>query len=708
MARHLNDEYFSGNKLKEVGAPVDGTDAANKDYVDGALSDISALPASTKYGASLSLIINNSTFVVTAQLKDQDGNNLGAAQTIDLPLESVVVNGSYDNNTKKVILTLQNGNTVEFSVADLVAGLQSEITAQNPLSADLVTDGTTNKVFTATEKSKLAGIEAGAEVNVQSDWSQSDTSADDFIKNKPLEIVNAQNKQILSYDSNTNKWKNVNDWFIDEPSLPTLPDGTIIENITQDYDGNWYDGVILGTQIWLKQNLRTTHYADGTAIEAGGTNTSSTVSYYYNYTEHSLPLEKRGLLYNQAAVLNGAPSSTANPSGVQGIAPNGWHIPSPAEYNKLISHIGSVPEYILNNNSSYIAKALAAKEGWETSTTAYAVGNNLSANNATNFTIYGAGGFNPSTNLCESKNRSTIFWTSRSTYRTFMTLHSKEFIVSTLNEKYGSSVRCVCDLSASAWVSTNITKYYLKHTSNGAVWSRLADVAETGSYNDLSNKPTIPTVPTNVSSFNNDAGYITANDVPVEVFVCNYNSSNNTMDKTVAEIYAAFTAGKVVICKNGAGVYTLDGSSSDTCRFHSVQNQGSSLSFKWIKYISGAWSTGQDDWNSKQDTLVGSGNGQNIKTVNSNSILGSGDVDINTIIWCTYTETDSTNHTGTMSMTVAELEAAVVAGNIVCTIIGNLVYYLTFKGTGSNLFVCIQDTSLFSQPSKSPHVIDLQ
>ena len=80
------------------------------------------LPASTKYGKSLSMAID-SDFVVTAQLKDQDGNNLGTAQTIDLPLESVVVGGSYNDNTKKVVLTLQNGNTVEFSVADLVAGL---------------------------------------------------------------------------------------------------------------------------------------------------------------------------------------------------------------------------------------------------------------------------------------------------------------------------------------------------------------------------------------------------------------------------------------------------------------------------------------------------------------------------------------------------------------------------------------------------------
>ena len=46
-----------------------------------------------------------------------------------------------------------------------------------------------------------------------------------------------------------------------------------------------------------------------------------------------------------------------------------------------------------------------------------------------------------------------------------------------------------------------------------ATASDLAEVATSGSYNSLTDKPTIPTVPTNVSAFNNDAGYITEDDV---------------------------------------------------------------------------------------------------------------------------------------------------------------------------------------------------
>lgn len=129
-------------------------------------ADVSALPASTKYGASIAVSINTADYKVTTTLKDQDGNTLGTAQVIDLPLESVVVNGSYDSTNKKIVLTLQSGSTIDIPVADLVAGLQSEITSTNKLSSDLVDDTNhTHKFVTAAQITKLNGIATGAEVN---------------------------------------------------------------------------------------------------------------------------------------------------------------------------------------------------------------------------------------------------------------------------------------------------------------------------------------------------------------------------------------------------------------------------------------------------------------------------------------------------------------------------------------------------------------
>lgn len=120
-------------------------------------ADVSALPDTTKYAAALSLTINSSTFVMTGQLKDQNGDNLGTAQTIDLPLESVVVGGSYNSQTKKVVLTLQNGNTIEFSVADLVSGLQTELSASNKLNPAYINYDSTHRAVSDTEKSTWNG-----------------------------------------------------------------------------------------------------------------------------------------------------------------------------------------------------------------------------------------------------------------------------------------------------------------------------------------------------------------------------------------------------------------------------------------------------------------------------------------------------------------------------------------------------------------------
>ena len=106
----------------------------------------------TETGSSFTLSIDPATFVMIATLKDKNGRAL-SVQTVDLPLESVVVGGTYDSNTREVVLTLENGNVIRFSVADLVSGLQSEITDSNKLSSDLIDDtNSANKFVTATDK----------------------------------------------------------------------------------------------------------------------------------------------------------------------------------------------------------------------------------------------------------------------------------------------------------------------------------------------------------------------------------------------------------------------------------------------------------------------------------------------------------------------------------------------------------------------------
>lgn len=223
-------------------------------------------------------------------------------------------------------------------------------------------------------------------------------------------------------------------------------------NAITDIDGNWYDAVVIGDQVWLAQNLRTRHYADGTAIPAGGSTISDTDPYYYDYSSSGIPLKDRGYLYNWPAVMKGAASSDLNPSGVQGIAPTGWHVPSYAEWTQLTDYVSSVPEYILNNDNTYIAKALASQSYWNASTNAYAVGNDLTANNKTLFDAVPAGLRSGSSSY--NAGSYANFWcaTQYASNPIYAYYRGLGYTSTGVGRYYdyksnGYSVRCVCDLS---------------------------------------------------------------------------------------------------------------------------------------------------------------------------------------------------------------------------------------------------------------------
>ena len=131
-----------------------------------------------------------------------------------------------------------------------------------------------------------------------------------------------------------------------------------------DYDGNVYHTVEIGQQCWMRENLRTTHYSDGTDILPGGTTFSATVAYRYAPNDNSSNVPFYGYLYNRAAVMRGAPTSNANPSGVQGICPDGWHVPSGAEWMQLILYVRNQSQYWCNGDSSFIVQALASPTGY--------------------------------------------------------------------------------------------------------------------------------------------------------------------------------------------------------------------------------------------------------------------------------------------------------------------------------------------------------
>ena len=163
-------------------------------------------------------------------------------------------------------------------------------------------------------------------------------------------------------------------------------------NTVKDIDGNVYKTVKIGKQVWMAENLRTTRYANGMSIPMGST-TSTTTAYRYNPNDNADNVRDYGYLYNWPAVMHGTQSSNSNPSGVQGICPDGWYVPSDAEWTQLTNYVSSQTQYQCNGSSENIAKALASTTGWSSSSNTCAVGNNPSANNSTVFSALPAGGY---------------------------------------------------------------------------------------------------------------------------------------------------------------------------------------------------------------------------------------------------------------------------------------------------------------------------
>jgi len=98
--------------------------------------------------------------------------------------------------------------------------------------------------------------------------------------------------------------------------------------VVSDFDGNVYPTIRIGNQTWMAENLRSTHYSDGTPVDS------------QSYENSEANADQYGRLYTREAIMRGASSSSNSPSGVQGIAPAGWHIPSREEWNQLLTTLG--------------------------------------------------------------------------------------------------------------------------------------------------------------------------------------------------------------------------------------------------------------------------------------------------------------------------------------------------------------------------------
>lgn len=165
----------------------------SSDYIGDWSTDGIDLPSGSNF-----TINGSAVFELTANKGQANGYaSLGADGKVpagQLPASSSTFLGlsdtpsSYTGQQGKVVAVNSAQNALEFISAggsgDMLASVYDPSNiAANAFSCDNHVSGTTNKVYTATEQSKLAGIASGAEVNVNADWNAS--SGDAQILNKP-------------------------------------------------------------------------------------------------------------------------------------------------------------------------------------------------------------------------------------------------------------------------------------------------------------------------------------------------------------------------------------------------------------------------------------------------------------------------------------------------------------------------------------------
>lgn len=145
-----------------------------------------------------------------------------------------------------------------------------------------------------------------------------------------------------------------------------------------DYDGNIYNTIQIGTQCWMKENLRTTQDENGNQIALGtSANSSALYRYYPNNDKNNV--NEFGYLYNWEAAMK--------------VCPSGWHLPTYSEWMELVNYVGNQSQYVCGEVKENINKALASTTTWEYSSKECATGNSQISNNATGFSALPAGAY---------------------------------------------------------------------------------------------------------------------------------------------------------------------------------------------------------------------------------------------------------------------------------------------------------------------------
>lgn len=143
------------------------------------------------------------------------------------------------------------------------------------------------------------------------------------------------------------------------------------DGILSDVDGNIYPTIQIGGQLWMAENLKVTHYSDGSEITlVEGQPEWDDLRYrdksYCWYQNDPAFKEIYGALYNWAAAMRWTGQDQNEDGIVQGICPEGWHLPSDDEWKTLELYLGMDPTVVNKTLERGTTEGSKLKEGGNT------------------------------------------------------------------------------------------------------------------------------------------------------------------------------------------------------------------------------------------------------------------------------------------------------------------------------------------------------
>jgi uncharacterized protein (TIGR02145 family) len=226
-----------------------------------------------------------------------------------------------------------------------------------------------------------------------------------------------------------------------------------------DADGNIYNTVQIGTQVWMKENLATTKYNNGTSIPLVTDSIAwfnlTTPGYCWYKNDSATNKNPYGALYNWYTV------NTGN------LCPTGWHVPSNAEWHTLVLFLDPSATDCYCTESAIAGNSLK-----EAGLVHWGTGNN--GNNSSNFTAVGSGFRNYFNKSYQGKTAVTYLWTAtpNSPYETawhrWLSNNSSNVYEYLDKKNQAMSVRCIKDSSTNEEIHDFNNKNHINISPNPA------------------------------------------------------------------------------------------------------------------------------------------------------------------------------------------------------------------------------------------------